>query len=706
MTDPTQSTDSSTEASSSRCDGILSHYDVVLSGTSLTLSVLASALARAGYSVLHCDGADFYGELDAVWTLPYIIEESKKKESEKPVVNDNKIHSVGPDDETSIYLSPLGSRQNMSLHSQHSRIDPDDFPFEQGIQVDTPYGSGTVKSIDIKDVATNISIALDTWKLADGSNPTLHISVPESNLDDKNKRSTLANRVFEKNAVLHSTCRAARQLLLQHSRSFALDITPGLIFCSGTAVQGLITSSVSEYLEFKALEGMLFGRELQKVPCNKNDVFSSKLLKVMDKRRLMQFLQLAMDYATAKELEKETQLAADDSNDIVQSLNERHLNQGRSLKRPQNKQVASDDMQNLKNAMVDGMSFRDYLKEQKLSETLIDLVRYAMALETNVESDSETSLTHAMDNLSRHLMALGRFGTTAFLVPLYGSGELPQAFCRSAAVYGAAYMLRTVSNRISWSNDENANEDSPISVSLESLDDHFSSCTITCSNFICSQQSLVSATATHRVWRRISVLSGKPIAGGQQRHVIILPPHTLANHPYVIQGIILDQAVNVAPHAPSCSVLHLTTTLPIEKEHDELVLQLAVEHILKTSQLPTPLEEVFHISFSYDLLDGSKVSNIVPSNVHLVHHDAPGLAVDSSFDQAKAIFESICPSVPFLTVAEKVTQSIKETLGDAALDTFEDVEQLALESAMGMLDCGLVSAEAETLPDDAHVHEG
>ena len=33
-------------------------------------------------------------------------------------------------------------------------------------------------------------------------------------------------------------------------------------------------------------------------------------------------------------------------------------------------------------------------------------------------------------------------GTGAFLLPVYGGGELPQAFCRVAAVAGAVYVLR------------------------------------------------------------------------------------------------------------------------------------------------------------------------------------------------------------------------------------------------------------------------
>jgi len=43
-----------------------------------------------------------------------------------------------------------------------------------------------------------------------------------------------------------------------------------------------------------------------------------------------------------------------------------------------------------------------------------------------------------------HLQSTGRYGAGygAFLLPLYGAGELPQAFCRLAAVKGAVYVLR------------------------------------------------------------------------------------------------------------------------------------------------------------------------------------------------------------------------------------------------------------------------
>lgn len=40
------------------------------------------------------------------------------------------------------------------------------------------------------------------------------------------------------------------------------------------------------------------------------------------------------------------------------------------------------------------------------------------------------------------LESLGRYGNTPFIFPMYGSGELPQCFCRLCAVFGGVYHLK------------------------------------------------------------------------------------------------------------------------------------------------------------------------------------------------------------------------------------------------------------------------
>jgi hypothetical protein len=165
--------------------------------------------------------------------------------------------------------------------------------------------------------------------------------------------------------------------ILQNSRSLALDATPAFVLAAGRAVQGMLASGVAEYLEFKSLEGLhwLQDGKLSRVPCSKGDVFGTKLLAPMDKRRLMKFMQLSMDYGTSIALQEEfpkEQAAIDAPEQEVQSLNERHLNQGRSLARPQNKAVSTQELQVLEQCIEEGMSYETYLREkQRLSPRLI-----------------------------------------------------------------------------------------------------------------------------------------------------------------------------------------------------------------------------------------------------------------------------------------------------------------------------------------------
>lgn len=80
--------------------------------------------------------------------------------------------------------------------------------------------------------------------------------------------------------------------------------------------------------------------------------------------------------------------------------------------------------------------FLNYLKDKKLTPNLIHYVLYAISMSTD-----DTSCLDAIKNTKRFLSSLGRFGKTPFLYSMYGSGELPQAFCRLCAVFGGTYCL-------------------------------------------------------------------------------------------------------------------------------------------------------------------------------------------------------------------------------------------------------------------------
>lgn len=70
-------------------------------------------------------------------------------------------------------------------------------------------------------------------------------------------------------------------------------------------------------------------------------------------------------------------------------------------------------------------TFKEYLAHKGLTPNLIHYVLYAIAGGTD-----KMPCLEGVKECKKFLMSLGRYGNTPFLWPMYGSGELPQCFCR------------------------------------------------------------------------------------------------------------------------------------------------------------------------------------------------------------------------------------------------------------------------------------
>ena len=91
--------------------------------------------------------------------------------------------------------------------------------------------------------------------------------------------------------------------LKKRSRSYALSLTPTLIPANSIFVDTLVSSGVSNYVNFRLLEGIGVYDEgegkgkgkgrIRKVPASKEDVFKDPTLSLIEKRRLMKFLMWA-----------------------------------------------------------------------------------------------------------------------------------------------------------------------------------------------------------------------------------------------------------------------------------------------------------------------------------------------------------------------------------------------------------------------------
>jgi RAB protein geranylgeranyltransferase component A len=317
------------------------------------------------------------------------------------------------------------------------------------------------------------------------------------------------------------------------------------------------------------------------------------------------------------------------------------------------------------------MTFADYLSQYaKLSPNLIQLVRHALALEP---SSSSKTTRQGMLQLCQHVQALGRYGTTAFLVPLYGSGELSQSFCRSAAVHGATYLLRRAPKRV-------VVQENKVHGILLNRENEEGEKMISCDHVVVGAHAISSSTKK-RLWRRISIVQGRLLQDQeQQRHVLIVPPGEFGN-PCAIHGLVVDHTVHVAP--PGCTMLHLTTTTDNDKDADKILEQVVTK--LKA-------EEIHHVSFSYAIPDEEKGKTNV-DGLHVCQTSGQSLTLDAQVEQAKTIFQSICPDLEFLTMSQEMDNIVKERL--AGRNDEEDEERMVLQSAMNMMEVDAALEQTE-----------
>lgn len=194
--------------------------------------------------------------------------------------------------------------------------------------------------------------------------------------------------------------------LKPYFRRFNIDLAPKLLFSRGPLVEALISANISHYAEFKAVTCILtyLNNKAEDVPCSRADVFSSKLISVIEKRMLMKFLTFCVEFEQHPEEYKE---------------------------------------------FLD-KTFLEFLQSRRLTPNLQHFALYAIAMAT-----SATSTLDGLKATQNFLKSLGRYGNTPFIWPLYGSGEMPQAFCRMCAVFGGLYCLRRSASALTIDRDSN-----------------------------------------------------------------------------------------------------------------------------------------------------------------------------------------------------------------------------------------------------------
>lgn len=199
------------------------------------------------------------------------------------------------------------------------------------------------------------------------------------------------------------------------SKEYNVDMIPKFIIANGNLVRVLIHTDVTKYLNFKAVDGSFVYNKgkIYKVPANDVEALKSPLMGLFEKRRARKFFIYIQDYEE----------------------NDPKSHEGLDLTK---------------------VTAREIISKYGLEDDTIDFIGHALALHLD-DSYLDQPALDFVKRMKLYAESLARFqGGSPYIYPMYGLGELPQAFARLSAVYGGTYMLNKPECKVQFDADGKA----------------------------------------------------------------------------------------------------------------------------------------------------------------------------------------------------------------------------------------------------------
>ena len=191
------------------------------------------------------------------------------------------------------------------------------------------------------------------------------------------------------------------------NRDWNVDLIPKFVMANGNLVKLLLKTNVSQYLEWKAVDGTfvyqwekpLLGKArgvIHKVPVTPGEALKSDLMGLFEKNRCRKFLSYVQDF----------------------DINDKKTYGDYNPQGP----------------------FKDVIKGFGLEDNTRDFIGHAIALYTNDEYLEKPTVT-TIDKMQLFFNSFGRYGNSPFIYPVWGLSGLAEGFSRLCALYGGTYML-------------------------------------------------------------------------------------------------------------------------------------------------------------------------------------------------------------------------------------------------------------------------
>ncbi|XP_061706331.1 rab proteins geranylgeranyltransferase component A 1 [Cydia pomonella] len=376
-------------------------------------------------------------------------------------------------------------------------------------------------------------------------------------------------------------------------RKFNIDMTPKLLFSRGPLVELLISSNIARYAEFRCVTRVLtwLDGKLAPVPCSRADVFATEAVGIVEKRQLMKMLTSIVGYN-----EEEMNNEFKDWND---------------------------------------KTFKEYLTHKGLTPTLIHYVLFAIA-----GGDNNMPCLEGVRECKKFLMSLGRYGNTPFLWPMYGSGELPQCFCRLCAVFGGVYCLNRPIDKV----ESKTVDEGKTQVTIASK-----SKTLTCDHLVIGINDCPKELLSDEPGERCDISKGVFITNASML-ASEKEPLTLLRFPPLGDSEHAVTVLEVGPATGSCPkglfVVYFIANKVKDAESDLMPYAEKIFH-MGAGESPGDKPKCLW-SLLYNVADTGAGAASGAAGVHVCAGPDAGLDFDRAVLQAEQIFKQICPGAEFL----------------------------------------------------------
>ncbi|KAF0310796.1 Rab proteins geranylgeranyltransferase component A 1 [Amphibalanus amphitrite] len=369
---------------------------------------------------------------------------------------------------------------------------------------------------------------------------------------------------------------------------------PQVLYSRGALVELLISSSIARYAEFRSVGQLLtpLGGRLQPVPSSRADVFTTKHVSVVEKRLLMKLLSFCA------ELEKHPE----------------------------------------EYAGFEEKPFSEFLKSRRLTHNLTHHVTHAIAMVT-----PETPTLEALRSTQKFLLSLGRYGNTPFLWPMYGSGEIPQCFCRLCAVFGGVYHLSRGVEAVT------VDEDGALT-GVVSDGQRF-----TCRRLVLEDAYRPETVEGGDGVSRAVVITDGPLYPPADDQVLLIRLPACDDHPGPVTVLQAGPAASAAP--AGLYVIHLTCAARGSAEEDlapavARLQQLAVASQEDPDETPAPetarpIRVLYSLYFSRRCGRGANGEGL-PDNVAFCSGPDDAIGFDAAVQEARDLFTAHFPGEEFL----------------------------------------------------------